>query len=82
MAPKTGRGRGASRGKGRQGGRGQNESQALVKDLQFQGLTREEARTALKGMGFAVSRVSQLLKGYAASTASSIQAPADEDHET
>ena len=82
MAPKTGRGRGASRGKGRQGGRGQNESQALVKDLQFQGLTREEARTALKGMGFAVSRVSQLLKGYVASTASSSQAPAVEDPET
>ena len=70
MAPKRGRG-------GRTGGRGNAESQGIVGDLKGQGLTVDEAREALKNMGFTTSRRSQLLKGYMTIATSSSSKPAD-----
>ena len=76
--------RGSSRGRtgrrGRTGGRGHSESQDIVSDLNAHGLTADEARKALKGMGFSVSRISQLMKGYKALAASNASA-ASSSHE-
>ena len=66
MAPKRGR------GAGRTGGRGKNESQVLVQDLEGQGLSKQEVRDKLKDMGYADSRRSQLMKFYTGSKASTV----------
>ena len=46
------------------GGRGHNEYQAVVPDLQATGLAAHEVRSTLKDMGYATARRSQLMKFY------------------
>ena len=72
MAPKRGNGK----GRGRTGGRGRNESQALIEDLHAQGLTATEIRSRLVEMGFSKTRRSQLMKFHSDNLVTSSTAPA------